>query len=35
MEENYKFFHQEEGIIVIQAFMDNVFEEAPGFRVPS
>jgi hypothetical protein len=34
MEENYKSFHQEEGIIVIQA-INNFFEEALGFRVPS
>jgi hypothetical protein len=32
MEENYKSFHPEEGIIVIQ---DNLFEEALGFRVSS
>jgi hypothetical protein len=31
MEENYKSFHQEEGIIVIEAFIDNLFEEALGF----
>jgi hypothetical protein len=31
MEENYKPFHQEEGMIVI----DNLFEEALGFRVSS
>jgi hypothetical protein len=31
MEENYKFFHQEEGIIVVQAIIDNLFEEALGF----
>jgi hypothetical protein len=35
MEENYKPFHQEEGIIVLQAFIDNLFEEALGFRVSS
>jgi hypothetical protein len=34
MEESYKPFHQEEGIIVVQAF-DNLFEEALGFRVSS
>jgi hypothetical protein len=33
MEESYKPFYQEEGIIVIQAFIDNLFEEALGFRV--
>jgi hypothetical protein len=35
MEENYKSLHQEEGIIVVQAFIDNIFEEALGFRVSS
>jgi hypothetical protein len=35
MEENYKPFHQEEGIIVVQAIIDNLFEEALGFRVSS
>jgi hypothetical protein len=35
MEEIYKPFHQEEGIIVVQAFIDNLFEEALGFRVSS
>jgi hypothetical protein len=35
MEENYKSFHQEEGIIIIQAIIDNLFEEALGFRVSS
>jgi hypothetical protein len=35
MEENYKSFHQEEGIIVVQAIIDNLFEEALGFRVSS
>jgi hypothetical protein len=35
MEENYKSFHQEEGIIVVQAFIDNLFEEALDFRVSS
>jgi hypothetical protein len=34
MEENYKSFHQEEGIIVVQA-INNFFEEALGFRVSS
>jgi hypothetical protein len=32
MKESYKPFHQE-GIIVVQAFIDNLFEEALGFRV--
>jgi hypothetical protein len=31
VEENYKPFYQEEGIIVIHAIIDNVFEEALGF----
>jgi hypothetical protein len=35
MEENYKSFHQEERIIVIQAFINNLFEEALDFRVSS
>jgi hypothetical protein len=34
VEENYKHFHQE-GIIVVQAIIDNLFEEALGFRVSS
>jgi hypothetical protein len=34
MEENYKSFHQE-GIIVVQAIIDNLFEEALGFQVSS
>jgi hypothetical protein len=34
MEQSYKPFHQEEGIIVVQAF-DNLFEEALGFRISS
>jgi hypothetical protein len=35
MEESYKPFHQEEGIIVVQSFIDNLFEEALRFRVSS
>jgi hypothetical protein len=35
MEESYQPFHQEEGIIVVQAFIDNLFEEALGFQVSS
>jgi hypothetical protein len=35
VKENYKSFHQEEGIIDIQAIIDNLFEEALGLRVPS
>jgi hypothetical protein len=34
MKENYKSFHQEEGIIVVQN-INNLFEEALGFRVSS
>jgi hypothetical protein len=33
VEESYKPFHQEEGIIIVQPFIDNLFEEALGFRV--
>jgi hypothetical protein len=35
MEENYKSFYQEEGIIVVQAIINNLFEEALSFRVSS
>jgi hypothetical protein len=35
MEENYKSFHQEEGIIVVQAIIDNLFEEALSLQVSS
>jgi hypothetical protein len=35
VEENHKFILQEEGVIVIQAVVDDVFEEALGFRVSS
>jgi hypothetical protein len=28
-------FHQEEGIIIVQAIIGNLFEEALGFRVSS
>jgi hypothetical protein len=34
-EENYMSFQQEEGIIVVQAIIDNLFEEALGFGVSS
>jgi hypothetical protein len=34
VEGNYKSFHQEEGIIVVQA-INNLFEEALGLRVSS
>jgi hypothetical protein len=33
MEENYKSLHQEEGVIVVQAIFDDVFEEALSFQV--
>jgi hypothetical protein len=35
VEENHKFILQEEGVIVIQAVIDDVFEEALDFRVSS
>jgi hypothetical protein len=35
VEENHKFIHQEEGVIVIHAVVDDIFEEALGFRVSS
>jgi hypothetical protein len=35
VEENYKSLHQEEGVIIVQAIFDDVFEEALGFRVSS
>jgi hypothetical protein len=35
VEENHKFILQEEGVIVIQAIVDDIFEEALGFRVSS
>jgi hypothetical protein len=35
VEENHKLIHQEEGVIVIQAVFNDVFEEALGFRVSS
>jgi hypothetical protein len=35
VEENYKSFHQEEGIIIVQAIIDNLLEEALGLRVSS
>jgi hypothetical protein len=35
MDESYKPFLQEEKIIVVQAIIDNLFEEAFGFRVSS
>jgi hypothetical protein len=35
MEENHKSLLQEEGVIVVQAIFDNIFEEALSFRVSS
>jgi hypothetical protein len=35
VEENHKPFHQEEGVVVIQAIFNDVFKEALGFRVSS
>jgi hypothetical protein len=35
VEENHKFILQEEGVIIIQAVVDDVFEEALSFRVSS
>jgi hypothetical protein len=35
VEENHKSFHQEEGVVIVQAIFDDVFGEALGFRVPS
>jgi hypothetical protein len=35
VEENHKFILQEEGVIVIQVVVNDVFEEALGFRVSS
>jgi hypothetical protein len=35
MEGYYKSLHLEEGIIVVQAIIDILFEEALGFRVSS
>jgi hypothetical protein len=33
VEENHKSFQQEEGVVIVQAILDNDFEEALGFRV--
>jgi hypothetical protein len=35
VEENHESLFQEEGFIVIQAVVDDVFEKALGFRVSS
>jgi hypothetical protein len=31
VEENHKSLHQEEGVVVVQAIFEDVFEEALGF----
>jgi hypothetical protein len=33
VEKNHKSLHEEEWVVVIQAILDDVFEEALGFRV--
>jgi hypothetical protein len=35
VEENHKYLHQEEGVVVVQAIFDDIFEEALSFRVSS
>jgi hypothetical protein len=35
VEENHKPFYQEEGIIVVQDIIDNLFKEAFSFQVSS
>jgi hypothetical protein len=35
VEENHKSLHQEEGVIIVQAIFDDIFEEALGFQVSS
>jgi hypothetical protein len=35
VEENHKSLHQEEGVVVVQAIFEDVYEEALGFRVSS
>jgi hypothetical protein len=35
VEEYHKSLHQEEGVILVQAIFDDVFEKALGFRVSS
>jgi hypothetical protein len=35
VEENHKSLHQEEGVLVVQAIFDDVFEEALSFQVSS
>jgi hypothetical protein len=33
VEENHKYLHQKEGVIIVQAIFDDVFGEALGFLV--
>jgi hypothetical protein len=35
VEENHKSLHEEEGVVIVQAIFDDVFEEALGFRASS
>jgi hypothetical protein len=35
VEENYKPFYKEEGIVIVQAIINYLFDEALGFRVSS
>jgi hypothetical protein len=35
VKENHKSLHQEEGVVVVQAIFDDVFQEPLGFRVSS
>jgi hypothetical protein len=35
VEENHKSLHQEEGVVIVQAIFDDLFEEALSFRVSS
>jgi hypothetical protein len=35
VEGNHNSLHQEEGVIIVQAIFDDIFEEALGFRVSS
>jgi hypothetical protein len=32
---NHKSLHQEEGVVIVQAIFDDVFEEALGFQISS
>jgi hypothetical protein len=33
VKENHKSLHQEDGVVIVQAISDDVFEEALSFRV--